>query len=421
MLPVSALVLATALHAPSPPVNVTPIFRPALSALPDPVREGKSTPCLVGQLFFLTADGNFATADGDLYVTLEPTKVKAGQAPIPEVFCFDSASLAKLRTRDERLGDCYAVALPWPKDWNEVAQVRASVRFTPTAKGQSELFGTPQTLTVAPPEDAPREGAPVRCCTANFEVRAPGDKLAAQVAKEAERQRKLLAEKWLGKELPAWKERCQVEVILEPTRNTGMTAFTFGNPDGNEPGLRVMDMTLRGSAEQILSNLLPHEVTHCVLAAAVGKPVPRWMDEGIAVLAESADEQTRHDRTCREVLEDGRGLRFRHLLPMKEYPWKELPVFYAQGHTACRFLLTRKSKVQAKSPEQALTRFVTTGMESGWDEAAKAVYGFDDVSELEEAWLAWLHTPESILGAEKPKEKAKPLDDNHIPPTKLPK
>ena len=38
--------------------------------------------------------------------------------------------------------------------------------------------------------------------------------------------------------------------------------------------------------------------------------------------------------------------------------------------------------------------------------------------EMEDAWLEWLKTPESVLTV----EKATPKDDPwHIPPTKLPK
>jgi len=36
----------------------------------------------------------------------------------------------------------------------------------------------------------------------------------------------------------------------------------------------------------ILKRVLPHEVTHAVLMLHFGRPIPRWADEGAAVLAE---------------------------------------------------------------------------------------------------------------------------------------
>jgi len=429
MPPTCALVLAVSLFAPPVPTQISPAFNPVLQLLPDPLHKGQSTPCLCGQLFFLADDGRFTTPNGELYVLLESLKVKGGsKEPIPEVFHFDSATLAKLKTKDERFGDCYTVALPWPKEWKNVVQVKSSVKFVPTAKGQPELVGPPQTILVDPPEaDAPKVASAVRCCTANFEVRAPGDKLAAQVAKEAERQRKLLAEKWLGKELPKWDTPCEIEVKINEKRTGGATTFTFGTVEGGMPGLNTITMSVFGPGETVLKNVLPHEVMHCVLATTIGSPVPRWVDEGIGVLAEANSEQAEHDRKCREYLDAGRGFRLNKLLTMKDYP-KDIIVLFAQGHSVTRFLLTRKLRLKPGdkrgplSQEQALVYFVGKGMEDGWDEAVKAVYGFDGVGELEEAWLAWMHTPGSILRAENAEEKTLSVeDDMHIPPTKLPK
>ena len=100
---------------------------------------------------------------------------------------------------------------------------------------------------------------------------------------------------------------------------------------------------LTGSFLQALETQLPHEVTHAVLASHFGKPLPRWADEGIAVLHETTEYQLNHDVRCRELLNAGRGIRLKVLFPLKEYP-RDTIALYAQGHSVARFLLTREVK-----------------------------------------------------------------------------
>src|SRR5262249_22920508 len=158
----------------------------------------------------------------------------------------------------------------------------------------------------------------------------------------------------------------------------------------------------------------PHEVTHTVLASFFGRPVPRWADEGLSVLSESDDEQANHDVRVRELLNAGRGVRFKVLLRMTEYP-KDMVVLYAQGHSMARFLTGTSApvrglealphvgqlfKTRGADGHRRLIAFIHWGLEKNtaesWDQAARAVYGFRSVDALEEAWLDWLKQPESL-------------------------
>jgi RNA polymerase sigma factor (sigma-70 family) len=279
--------------------------------------------------------------------------------------------------------------------------------------------------------------------TKNFVVKCRDAVIGRAVANEAEHQRKVLAEKWLGKELPAWDEPCLLEVKIDLSKSAGVTTFTYGE-GAKSPKLTSLQMSLSGSFEQILRTQLPHEVTHAVLASHFGKQLPRWADEGIALMGEPAEEQAKLDQKCREFLNIGRGLPLRLLLPMTEYP-KDVPVLYAQGHSLVRFLLTRpvpepvvgdvpylnklfKNTGPDLSPHARLRAFVDRGLQNntaeGWDAAVKKHYGFTDTDAMQEAWLDWLRTPESSLGDVLPPRKPNPsaerrTDDTLIPPTKL--
>jgi hypothetical protein len=162
----------------------------------------------------------------------------------------------------------------------------------------------------------------------------------------------------------------------------------------------------------------------------------------MALLSEGDDEQGAHDVRARELLTAGRGVRLKVLLPMSEYP-KDVAVLYAQGHSLARFLVSkslpgvpglenlphvgRLFKNLGADGHRRLVTFVHLGMEKNttesWGKAARDVYGFESVDALEEAWLAWLAKPESVLprrgGADRP-EPAKPGGGDLIPPVKLP-
>src|SRR5205085_10911016 len=89
----------------------------------------------------------------------------------------------------------------------------------------------------------------------------------------------------------------------------------------------------------------------------------------------------------------------------------------AQAHSVVRFLMTRPVPgggvafpvidSNGKSgglllmgdhyPRYAVTEFVRRGLTSGWDAAAKEVYGLAGVDDLEAKWIEWLKTPGSKM------------------------
>jgi hypothetical protein len=107
---------------------------------------------IVGQVFVLDTDGHHTEARGDLFVMAEDvTPRPPGQPPaVPEVWHFDPVTLRKLRTKDERLGDCYALFLPYPPNWKDVSQIRVSTQYKPKGDPAKEptLPGQPQVLTL---------------------------------------------------------------------------------------------------------------------------------------------------------------------------------------------------------------------------------------------------------------------------------
>ncbi|MCO8121746.1 hypothetical protein NHH03_08360 [Stieleria sp. TO1_6] len=213
--------------------------------------------------------------------------------------------------------------------------------------------------------------------TQNFLVHAPNQQLAQSVADNAEKFRDDLAKYWLGRPLPAWPTPCPIEVVAGPNLAAqGVTTYNR-QPVGN------FQMKVIGTPERILDSVLPHEVSHTVLATHFGRPLPRWADEGICTTVEHAAERQKHEAKLREFLSTRRGIAMNQLFLLTEYPSDMLPM-YAQGYSVCRFL------IEQSGPKRFIS-FLEDYMRSpSWTANVQQHYGYESLAQLQSQWLAWV-------------------------------
>jgi hypothetical protein len=246
--------------------------------------------------------------------------------------------------------------------------------------------------------------------TANFVVTAPTRRCAQLVAEAAEHQRREQALRWLGKELPDWPELCRVTVNLPnqtflpaaaPLVDAHATCLRFENNK-----VASQEMQLQGELERILATHVPHEVTHCVLAHHFRAPVPRWADEGAAMLAEDDEEQQRHEKQMRRLIDTPeRIIHLARLLPMADYP-RDVMALYGEGYSLARFLVQRKDR-------PTFLAFVATGMRGDWNRAVRQHYDIANVNELEKKWLESLEQ-EEVIKAQATDELSRPVGPQPI-------
>src|SRR5262249_55268837 len=223
---------------------------------------------------------------------------------------------------------------------------------------------------------SPALGAQSR--TRNFLVEAPNDKIAERIGQWAEYYRKEKAIQWLGVEMPPWPQPCPLHVKVSYNGSGGATSFNF-----DRGRILSMQMEIEGTLERLTYSVLPHEVTHTVLAHHFKQPVPRWADEGGSVLSEDEPERTRHDQLVRQVLNTpGRAIPLKRLFTLTQYP-RDVMVLYAEGYSVTSFLV-------GKSNRGAFLNFLADGMYGGWDQAVSKHYGYRSVDELEQAWVQHL-------------------------------
>lgn len=219
-----------------------------------------------------------------------------------------------------------------------------------------------------------QEASPTPDRSAHFVVEAPTPQIAERVARTAERYLKEQALEWLGRELPAWPEPCPIRVRILSSGFGGATTFEYANGK-----VRRQHMSLEGSLDRLLQAGLPHEVTHILLAHFQGSPVPRWADEGAAILSEDAVERTRHDQLMQAILKQpGRCIPLRRLFAFQDYP-ADVMALHVEGYAVTRFLVESKDRA-------TFLRFLAQGMAEGWDKALKKNYHYANVEELEQAW-----------------------------------
>lgn len=226
------------------------------------------------------------------------------------------------------------------------------------------------TLPAKPPKD---EEALFR--TENFVVTAPTRELAEQVGKWAEHYRRNKAIEWIGQKMPTWDRPCPLKVTVTLNGSGGATSFTFDRGQ-----ILSIDMHIEGEADRLIADILPHEITHTVLAYYFRTPVPRWADEGAAMLSESAASRARHERMMAKVIDVERLLPLRDLLRRHHFP-KDTAAFFVQSLSLTDFLVWSGGR-------KNFLAFVAQGERDGWDEAARSNYGYKTVEELERAWLA---------------------------------
>jgi hypothetical protein len=215
--------------------------------------------------------------------------------------------------------------------------------------------------------------------TRNFTVSAPSPQLAKEIGDAAEMWRRELSMQWIGKEMPPWSKPCPINAQVAPNMGAGgATSFIFDH--GEVFGWK---MNIQGSRERILDSVLPHEVTHTIFASHFRQPLPRWADEGACTTVEHRSEIVKQERNLVQYLKSGRGIPFKQMFAMKEYPSDVMPL-YAQGHSTAQWLIEARGR-------QAFLEFLADGMrDDNWEQAVHQHYGYPDLLAMQNAWNDWV-------------------------------
>lgn len=200
-----------------------------------------------------------------------------------------------------------------------------------------------------------------------------------KVAAIAENTRRAMYRKWFGSEGTPWTPKC--ELILHPTGEnyTRMTEVPASSPghsriELDRLGHRVVSrrMDLRCDISGMTDCVLPHETTHVVLAGNFGNHnVPRWADEGIAVLTEPAAKVDQHRRNLEKSRREGTLFGVLELMQLDNYPEpRRISAFYAESVCLVEYMTGLKGP-------QEFTAFVRDGLRDGYEVSLRKHYGME--------------------------------------------
>lgn len=224
--------------------------------------------------------------------------------------------------------------------------------------------------------------------TTNFRIfHNQSRELIERVALIAERTRVAMARKWFGSESETWSPKCEIVLHSSAADYSRLTNVPSTSPGHSR--IETDPTTFRVTGRRIdlhtdtlgmLEAILPHETTHVVLAGNFGAhQVPRWADEGVAVLTEPLEKIEQHRRNLFKGQKEGQLLPVRELMNLANYPQaKQITAFYAQSVMLVEFL------TQQRGPE-IFTVFLRDGLQGGYEPALRKHYGWS-FAELQANW-----------------------------------
>jgi hypothetical protein len=223
--------------------------------------------------------------------------------------------------------------------------------------------------------------------TANFRIMHDQKKtMVENVGKVAEETRLALQKKWFGDVSVEWDGKCSI--YLHVNREKYETKTKQKNTLGHMRTITQVDgvysrtIHIPAKEAKLLEDVLPHEVSHSVMAVRFQGKMPRWADEGMAMLAESPaaiDECL--GRLAKYKKQD--ALFALEVMLQTDEPEHIMTLeFYSQSTSVVQFLTKRKGPA-------TFTAFLRTCLRKGYEPALKEHYAIEGFRDLERQWQAF--------------------------------
>ncbi len=242
-------------------------------------------------------------------------------------------------------------------------------------------------LLVATPTSAARRWKVIS--TTSFRVMYFDAAAARRVARKVEQLRAAQLKLWGAATTRPWRPRCDVYIyptnrdLVRMTGGSSKAGSAHSRPSRLSPGRMLQRrINLAATDRGLMGNTLPHEINHLVAADLLGGKVPRWANEGMAVLAEQVSRIKYYDAVLRRALAAGRWFPLKRLMAMRRYPRRpHLGLYYAQSASLVLFFVSQKSNA-------TFIRFLRDAAKGGMPSALRRHYGISGYADLQRRWLA---------------------------------
>ena len=237
----------------------------------------------------------------------------------------------------------------------------------------------------------------------NFQVLSRyGADVDRRITEKAEEMRRDISVAWFGKELRDWDQPCVITWSVDRPAGVKYSGLTVYDSSGRRP--RNIRISMYGTLNEIMFDVLPHEIGHAVIRDGLGFRLPLWADEGLCSTLESDVSLRRLQAHLFGKLKAEQGIPTNVILMSRTYRG-DPGVFYSQAVSLTRWLL------YLGDASDYLDLHRTYRQTGTWTGSLKTVYGFDSIAEMQNDWLKWV-----AAGSPKIEARAKQdIDTSNLP------
>jgi hypothetical protein len=214
-----------------------------------------------------------------------------------------------------------------------------------------------------------------------------------KVVRAAERVRLEEHRKWFGEPTDEWDGKCGVYLYAthaqyaKKTKQKGAQAHFR---PWMENGVVVQrGLHLPCDTPALFEDVLPHEVTHSVIATGLGGQAPRWADEGMAMLAESRASLAKWHAILRVAQDKEDLFDLEVLVRTQEEAHIRTVEYYAQSMSLVEFFVAQKGR-------PTFVRFLRDGVKTSFEAALKKHYSIANFAELNQRWSTYAFSKSGV-------------------------
>lgn len=197
-----------------------------------------------------------------------------------------------------------------------------------------------------------------------------------------------------------WQPRCEVYLFTSKQKYGAVVGRAAQETLGSSlvtpatGAIKNRRIDLRTDVTDYQTEVLPHELTHVLIADHFRDgPPPLWYDEGLALLSDSINKQTLHQRDLRHGISRGKTFALTDLLVAQQYPTQDrVGVFYGQCASLARYLCDN-------GEPQKIHEFARRSQVVGANLALQETYGIKGIVHLEPLWRKSITSSAPVITA----------------------
>jgi hypothetical protein len=231
-------------------------------------------------------------------------------------------------------------------------------------------------------------------------------KLMERVAERAEAIRLKVHRGWFDDSPYEWDGRCSIYLYasyreyLRRTKQNGMAAHFSASMEGEFVSRRSVHVPC--DLPGLFEDLLPHEITHSVMANRFNGRAPRWANEGMASLSESPASLEKYWKRLAQAQKQDDLFAVEVLMQTKDKRHLQCEEYYAQSVSLVEFFVAEKGR-------KAFTRFLWDAVRTNYEAALKKHYDIQGFADLSRRWLAYALRPRGKIHPPQPPPFRQPL------------